>query len=506
MTPALRSMPPGCRVEPAVDLRTVAAGRILIGGAPLTILRLSDAGAAVVRAWFGGGTVGDDPKHELLARRLVRNGMAHLRWPAHANGAAPDPLDDTPAVTGAGPQRTMTVVIPVKDDRSGLQHTLDHLSVAAPTSEQPEATARIVVVDDGSDPPIEIDDPDVSVRRRRSAGGPGTARQEALATIETDAVAFVDAGVEVSRADLQRLVDLLDDPDVVAVAPRVRSAPVDQLVGRYDRRRSPLDLGPVESLVGPGRAVPYVPTACLVARRAAIAEVGGFDPGLRYGEDVDLVWRLAEHGSIRYLPDVEVSHPPRRTLPAMLAQRLSYGSAAGPLAERHGTAVSPCRISPWTVVVLALALAGRPVSALATAIGTGLALRPKIEPLPDATVEAVLLTARGHWYGGLSALTALARAWSPIAVATAVVVPRLRRRIAIAFVAAFARRLLDGPRRPGPALVDLGLGVADDLSYSAGVWHGAVTCRSATALAPDLVSWPTPGEGALARLRAAIGR
>ena len=43
--------------------------------------------------------------------------------------------------------------------------------------------------------------------------------------------------------------------------------------------------------------VSYVPTAALLVRRAALDSVtpgGGavFDPALRYGEDVDLVWRL----------------------------------------------------------------------------------------------------------------------------------------------------------------------------------------------------------------------
>lgn len=487
------ALPAGTRLEPAADLQTRLGGRILIGGSPLTITRLSPAGADLTRHWFAGAPVGDDPKHHALARRLIATGMAHCRLEAEDREPGRDRLP--PASV------SITVVIPVKDDDEGLRATL-HGLIDSPTGPAPSAETvakpEVIIVDDGSLRPVEVPETGdgtggrTSVVRRAEAGGPGLARQAGLAEVTTPVVAFVDAGVLVTTDQLQRLAATLCDPAVVAVAPRIRSIGGHQPVARYDAARSPLDLGPGQSLVGPGRQIPYVPTACLVARTESVARVGGFDPGLRYGEDVDLVWRLAGIGAVRYRPQIEVRHPPRKSLPAMVRQRHGYGSAAAPLATRHGPAVAPARLSPWSLLVAGLAVAGRPLLTAAAVVGTGLALRPKIRPLPDLTADALLLTARGHWYGGLSLLTAAVRAWAPFLALFWLLVPSQRRRIAVLLGAAFGRRLIDGPREPGAAVIDVGIGVIDDLAYCSGVWAGAFAERSPQALAIDMTSWPKP--------------
>jgi len=56
--------------------------------------------------------------------------------------------------------------------------------------------------------------------------------------------------------------------------------------------------------------VPFVPSACLLIRRNCFGD--GFDETLRYGEDVDLVWRLHDRGwLVRYVADVAVTHRAR---------------------------------------------------------------------------------------------------------------------------------------------------------------------------------------------------
>lgn len=484
--------PAGTGLNPAPDLRTKDGGRILIGGAPFTIMRLSRTGAETCRNWFRGGEIGPGRAEQALARRLLDRGLAGPRAPQ-------DRSDEQPSIGAndrAAPAATevLTVVIPVRDDHDGLQVTLAGLTAGPDTDGRP--MTRVVVVDDGSAVPVTAppDRPAVTVVRNERPTGPGQARQRGLAHVTTPLVAFVDAAVTVDHQNLIELAERFNDKAVVAAAPRVLSEPAPHAVGRYDLRRSPLDLGPGPSLVGPGRMVPYVPTACLVARRDAVAQVGGFDPDLRFGEDVDLVWRLARIGDVRYCPSVTVSHPPRDGVVEMARQRRSYGSAAAPLASRHGNAVAPTRLSGWSVLVSALAAAGQPTAALGLAGWTAMALRPKIEPMPDVTVEAALLTGRGHWYGGLSLLTALARTWAPLALAGAVVLPSGRRRILGLLGLAFARRLLDGPRDVRSAAADLALGVVDDLSYCAGVWQGTIAERSIAALQPALNDWPGPAD------------
>lgn len=460
-----------CRLEPNPGLRSVDGGRILIGGAPLRILRLRTGGAELVRGWFAGGPIDDRPAHHDLARRLERNGMATIRWPA------PGP---------EAPEPWTAVIIPSHDDHDALDRTI---------ASGPHRWAdQVIVVDDGSERPIVAPSDQVTLLRQDRAGGPGAARQRGLEATEAEVVLFLDAGVTIAPDDARGLLDAFVDPAVVAAAPRVRSEPVEHLVGRYDLARSPLDLGTVESLVGPGRQVPYVPTACLAVRASAVRDVGGFDPGLRYGEDVDLVWRLGRIGTVRYLPGLTAVHRPRATMAALVAQRHHYGSSAAPLATRHGhDALTPCRVSPWTALVVGLAMARRPFLAGATAFGTGMALRPKLEPMPDARVEALGLTVRGHWYGGLSILTAVTRAWAPLLVPLLLRGGRLRRWAGTVLAAAAARRLLDGPRQPDTAAIDVAVGLVDDLAYCSGLWRGAIRERSVGALLPVLASWPGGG-------------
>jgi N-acetylglucosaminyl-diphospho-decaprenol L-rhamnosyltransferase len=58
------------------------------------------------------------------------------------------------------------------------------------------------------------------------------------------------------------------------------------------------------------RTVPWAIGACLLLRRSAFEEVGGFDEQQwMYAEDIDLQWRLRRHGwHIRYEPAAHVLH------------------------------------------------------------------------------------------------------------------------------------------------------------------------------------------------------
>ena len=162
---------------------------------------------------------------------------------------------------------------------------------------------------------------------------------------------------------IQQLAAHFADPLVAAAAPRVVAEESPSSAGRYAVVRSCLDLGNQPARVRPGSRVGYVPTAALVVRTAVLVEVGGFDPALRYGEDVDLVWRLHRAGwRVRYDPSEVVEHAEPRTWPALLARRFRYGTSAAPLARRHPGAMAPLVLHKWAG--RALQRAGVPTSAL----------------------------------------------------------------------------------------------------------------------------------------------
>ncbi|MGD9701738.1 MAG: mycofactocin biosynthesis glycosyltransferase MftF [Acidimicrobiia bacterium] len=445
------TLDPSCRV--------LDDGRALLGGSPLTLFRLGSSGAGVVEAIRAGKV--PPPGHEPLTDRLVDAGAAH-----------PSPQ------RGTGPRAgEVTVVIPVFG--TPLWRLSDLVLSCGPCS--------VIIVDDASPRPLgSVLGADVH-RLDRNVG-PGGARAAGLALVATPYVAFLDSDATPEVGWLDALLPHLADDRVALVAPRVRSANGDgRALARYEQWRSPLDLGGTPARVRAGTRVSYVPAAALVARVEALRGIGGFDTTLRYGEDVDLVWRLDEAGwRVRYEPEAVVLHDPRPDARAWLAQRVGYGSSAAPLARRHPGALAPARMNGWSAVAWGVGIVSPPAGVTVAAVTTGLLVRT-LSGLAHPLRVAFRLAGLGHLFAGRILASALVRAWFPFALAAALVSKRARRAVALAVVVpplvAWARD------RPRLGLVRaLGLHVADDLAYCAGLWAGMVRERSFTAIRPVLTS------------------
>ncbi|TVT20241.1 mycofactocin system glycosyltransferase [Amycolatopsis acidiphila] len=428
-----------------IDPGTRVLGQVLIGGAPLRVLRLSKTGARLVLEWRDGAEVADTPAHRALADKLVDAGIAHPRY-----GQA--------GLTRAD----VTVVVPARD---------------------PQALPRCdIVIDDGSRRPVSG-----AAERHPVARGPAAARNTGLRHVSTELTAFLDADTEPQPGWLDALLPHFEDPSTVAVAPRIHSVPGRSALEVYERARSALDLGDAPAQVRQDGRVTYVPTAALVVRTAAARDAGGFDETLRFGEDVDFVWRL--RGRVRYEPNSEVLHAPRKTWRAWARQRFDYGSSAAPLARRHGRKVmAPLRVSGWTALAWGLAAARRPGLGVAVALGTAALLPRKLAPLGVPAKDALAIAVRGHLGAGRYFADALTRTWGPVAL------PLLAttRRGRLVLVLALSRHLREWARvRPGLDPVRWLLArTADDLSYGAGVWRGCAKERTVAPLVPDLSNWP----------------
>lgn len=454
-----------------------ADGRSLVGPGG-RVVRLSAAAADVVaRAPL---EVGADPVVAQVARLLLDRSLADPWWPG--------PAPDDEAVTD------VTVVVPTRGRASAVAGLLAALPAGVPA----------VVVDDGSDDPgvlaaVAAEHGAACVRHERNRG-PAAARNTGLRSVGTPFVAFVDSDVRPDHGWLGELRRHLDDPLVALVAPRVLGLrpPVGDAgrrswVERYEHDRSSLDLGAHPAAVRVHGEVSYVPSACVLARVDALGD--GFDETMRAGEDVDLVWRLlaAGHG-VRYVPSATVRHDHRTRVGPWLVRKAFYGSSAAPLAARHGGAVAPLVLTPWTTVWSVAILAQRrwswPLAAAAYLGATARAAR-RLDGDAGATKGAAVLVLEGAVAASWQLAQCLNRHFWPVAALWAATSRRGRRAVLVAAVAEGLadRRRVDASLEVLPYLVTHRL---DDLAYGAGLWWGALRARSVRALLPT-VRWRSRG-------------
>jgi mycofactocin system glycosyltransferase len=474
-------LPGGFRIELDGSVRSFRGGTVLIGGHPGRLITLSAEGRDALTGWLAGGTPSLAARR--LGRRLVDAGMAHPR-PAATTG-------------GSGPEAGVTVVVPVRDRSAALDRCLASLGAGAP----------VVVVDDASHDPASVaevcDRHGARMITRTANGGPGVARNDAISLVDTDLVAFVDSDCTVTAGWLRALTWMFDDPDLGAVAPRVRPDQAGRpdrpsALSRFSDARSALDMGPDRSEVGPDRPVRYVPTAALVARRAALAD--GFDAQLRVGEDVDLVWRLLDAGwRVRYETSTTVFHREPSSWGELFSRRYRYGTSAGPLARRHPGRLAPVELRPWPTATVASGLAGRPGTALALLAASASVMARRVRNHGIPFTLALRWSAEGAGWtlvGVGHAATVLA---GPALLVGAL---RSRRRAVVVAFLVLLPPVVEWRRRR-PALDPIrwsAASIVDDVAYGTGVWVGCFRARS---IAPLI---PSPGGGWVGRAKLVLSR
>ncbi|HMA98575.1 MAG TPA: glycosyltransferase family 2 protein [Wenzhouxiangella sp.] len=201
-----------------------------------------------------------------------------------------------------------------------------------------ERCVRALRGDDNKPPVVEIIDngsedeslallPDLpGVRMRRSPCNLGFARavNHAARAVKTEYLLIINPDCLLVPSALLRLVEDLDaHPEVGMVSGRIFDMSGNEQRG--SRRRLPTRQRVLNEILGRGRVgvdltsqppprtpqnVEAVSGACMLLRRQAFLEVGGFDKHYPlHFEDLDLMARLGQAGwLLRLLPDVAVSH------------------------------------------------------------------------------------------------------------------------------------------------------------------------------------------------------
>jgi mycofactocin system glycosyltransferase len=376
----------------------------------------------------------------------------------------------------------VTIVVPVKDRSEALARLL-----AALRADPATAVLPVVVVDDGSRTPVRGWD-GVRVVRHPTARGPAAARNAGLQAADTEFVAFLDSDCVPRAGWLDVLAAHLADPRLAMVAPRITALPgTASWLTPYERAVSALDMGAHPAPVRPHSAVAYVPSAALLARRAALGD--GFDETMRVAEDVDLVWRLTAAGwRVRYEPAATVAHEHPAATGEWLRRRAFYGTGAALLAARHGSAVAPVVLSPETALAWAFAVGGsrwgRTAAVGVLAVSTArLARRLTVAGSAPPVALAATLVGRGVGASGRTLARAATRHHWPLALSAAVVSRRARRWLVGAAVADTLVAWWPQRSRVGPVRFAVARRL-EDLAYGAGLWTGVVRARDPRALLP----------------------
>jgi glycosyltransferase involved in cell wall biosynthesis len=216
----------------------------------------------------------------------------------------------------------LTVIVPVYNAAPYLPACLDSLLALS----YPRERFEIIVVDNLSTDqtaslveryPVKL----LSCPQR----GPAAARNLGIRSSQAEILAFTDADCVADPGWLAHLVQPYQDGSVGGTAGEIR-AYLNQNIDELDcflEQFPPL----VNFWSGPGEYLPHLYTANASYRRETLLELGGFNPAMLTGEDVELSWRLQlnTQWSVAYAPLAVIYHRHRKSTAALGRQFRQYG-------------------------------------------------------------------------------------------------------------------------------------------------------------------------------------
>lgn len=240
----------------------------------------------------------------------------------------------------------VTVIICARNAAGHLRRSLP----AVVGQDYPSHCFKILVIDNAStDDTAEVAREHGAIVRSCPRPGVVHARDMGWRSAETALIAFLDADCEPPPDWLSRLVEHFEnDPKLGAAGVRLVPGEVKTLAERHIVAERILDTD--RFWKRNALQFPFLVTAGLMVRRAALEAVGGFDTtlGRRTGEDADLCWKLDRVGwKLYYDRDLEVTHHHRATIRAMMRQAYWYGRSQSALFARWRDELGWRRYTDW---------------------------------------------------------------------------------------------------------------------------------------------------------------
>jgi glycosyltransferase involved in cell wall biosynthesis len=190
-----------------------------------------------------------------------------------------------------------SIIIPAKNEQEHISQCISAIS----RLNYPKDEFEIIVVDNGStDETVSIlrkeglnvyEKPDITLGELRNFGA-AVARGEFLA--------FLDADCIVDPDWLSNARNALRDPTAgctgsTPLAP-INGPWVERVWSSFRTRRSEKSY------------TSWINSSNFIVRKSLFNKIGGFDPGLKTCEDVDICMRLRDHGKVLFDPAIKVIH------------------------------------------------------------------------------------------------------------------------------------------------------------------------------------------------------
>lgn len=260
---------------------------------------------------------------------------------------------------------SVSVVIPTFNRRRGLDTVLRAIAG------QSVPPLEVVLIDNASSDGTEAAVPALArllpmplVYRRKEPEGPAAARNLGTGIATGEYVLYLDSDVELAPDWIEvALAHFADAPKLAAVGGKVLYANDSDFVNSYGGCLSRLGLawdareGEAARDVTEVEARLWINCSAVLMRRAAVQEVGGFDPRFFYAfEDSDLGWRLALAGWDQIcVPEASVLHHVGDEIGASgpaIVRHYTKNRLASLIANMPGPAVWP-----WGALAVLYALA-----------------------------------------------------------------------------------------------------------------------------------------------------
>lgn len=217
---------------------------------------------------------------------------------------------------------TVSIIIPVYNGAQTIGECLNSLV----RLNYPYEAYEVIVVENGSTDNTTQIVQQYPVRLLHSQQrGPAAARNMGIGQSKAEVIVFTDADCIAHPDWLLELVKPYQKSEIGGVAGEIQAYrhPDRNFIEQFSDDFSPLK----NFISGEHEFLPHLYTANASYRRELLLQVGGFNPGLFTGEDVDLSWRiqLQTSSKIDYAPQAVIEHRHRATRKGLARQYRQYG-------------------------------------------------------------------------------------------------------------------------------------------------------------------------------------